>query len=214
MAAVGGRRIFIEGVAPRSLPTAPTFRDIGCVRCVKRLEKDLSHKCIKRTGMKKCNYCQGQKSSCVPVGTSNHVAVIVVKTDAVQVPRFFWSTAHALVTDAAAIAATRKPQANGLRALNSRVRGFRKRIERHGRVSASKPTPTDIPSLLAGLLIQTTRLADFVARLVRVAFQNTSHCLLMMKADVPPEAEEEDGDYPDSDNDDDAAAGEDEDELY
>lgn len=172
MAAIGGRRNFSEGVAPRSLPAAPKVRDIGCVRCVKRLDKDLSHKCIKRTGMKNCNYCKGLKSKCVPVRSSIHVLVVIVGADVVQMPRFFWSTAHALVTDATAIAATRKPNANIVRAFNARVRGFRKRVVRRGYVSASKPTTTDIPNLLAGLLVQTIRLADYVARLVRNMLRN------------------------------------------
>lgn len=169
MAAVGGRRNFIEGVASRSLPATPTSRDIGCVRCVKRLERDPSHKCVKRTEMRKCNYCSAQNSKCVPVSTFN--SIIVVGADAIQMPRFFWSTAHALVTDAAAIAATRNPKANVVRAFNSRVRGFRKRIERRSNLSASQPTTKDIPTLLAGLLVQTTRLADYVARLVCIEIQ-------------------------------------------
>lgn len=86
MAAIGGRRNFVEGVAPRSLPAAPSIRDIGCVRCVKRLEKDVSHKCIKRTGMKKCNYCRGQKHKCVPVSVFGRV---IVRADAIRCHDFF-----------------------------------------------------------------------------------------------------------------------------
>lgn len=76
------------------------------------------------------------------------------------------------MTDATAIAATRKPIANVVGAFISRVRGFRKRIERRGYVSASQPTTMDIPNMLAGLLVQTMCLADYVARLVRIALQN------------------------------------------
>lgn len=85
MAAVGGRRNFIEGVAPRSLPAASISRDIGCVRCVKRLEKDPGHKCVKRAGMRNCNNCRGLKSKCVPVSNFNRVVVAY----AIQVPHFF-----------------------------------------------------------------------------------------------------------------------------
>lgn len=94
-----------------------------------------------------------------------------------QMPRFFWSTARALETDAAAIAVARKPKANELnevRAFHSRVRGFLKRLKMRGYQSASQPTNEDIPNLLAGLLVQTTRLADYVARIVRVALQTLS----------------------------------------
>lgn len=78
------------------------------------------------------------------------------------------------MTDASVIAATHKPNANLVRALQSRIRGFRKRIERRGRMRANQPTTTDVPNLLAGLLVQTTRLADYVARLVRITLQNAS----------------------------------------
>lgn len=78
------------------------------------------------------------------------------------------------MTDASAIAATHKPNGNVVRAFNSRIRGFRKRIERRGYVTANQPTTTDIPNLLAGLLVQATRLADYVARLVRITLQNVS----------------------------------------
>ena len=63
------------------------------------------------------------------------------------------------------------PNANVVRAFNSRIRGFRKRIQRPGYVLASQPTPADIPNLIAGLHVQTTRLADYVACPVRIAHQ-------------------------------------------
>lgn len=84
-------------------------------------------------------------------------------------PRFFWSTAHALATDAAAIAAIRKPDAGILRALCSRIRGFRKRIERRSRVSASPITIKGSEVFRAEMVVQVTRIADYLARLVRIA---------------------------------------------
>lgn len=163
MAAINTRQNFIEGVAPRSLPATPISRKIGCVRCVKRLEKDLGHKCVKKPGMIRCNHCRGQNYKCVPVSASSWV---IVSAHAFQMPRFFFSTAHALTTDAAAIAATRKPDAGVVRALRSRVRGFRKRIVRRGLVSASLMSVEDFR---AEMVVQMTRIADYMARLVRIA---------------------------------------------
>ena len=80
-------------------------------------------------------------------------------------PRYFLSTAHALATDAAAIAATRKPDAGVVRALRSRVRGFRNRIKRRGRMAAS----LTIEGLLVEMVVQLTRIAGYMARLVRIA---------------------------------------------
>ena len=162
MAAVNKRQKFNEGVAPRSLPATPISRNIGCVRCVKRLEKDLGHKCVKEAGMIKCNFCTDQNCKCVPVSASN---CIIVSAHAFQMPRYFLSTAHALATDAAAIAATRKPDAGVVRALRSRVRGFRNRIKRRGRMAAS----LTIEGLLVEMVVQLTRIAGYMARLVRIA---------------------------------------------